>query len=143
MVAFWTTTIKDTGSNLHEIIKNTETKAYCCTVLYVLLFREFESVVFNLEVYKMVKILEKELNISRFEPTSFKVNVHEATTELPDSVHIIINTTVLNKIHFNVTLARPALINCCTFSVGRNFPPKINDDCLPWPQSPNLFYGLT
>ena len=37
--------------------------------------------------------------------------VHDATTELPDSVTSESNTTVLNKTHFNVTLAWPALIN--------------------------------
>ena len=39
------------------------------------------------------------------------MDVHDATTELPDSIVIGSNTTVLNKTHFNVTLAQPALIN--------------------------------
>ena len=48
---------------------------------------------------------------SRFEPASFRVDVHDASTELSDSVTNGSNTIRLNKTHFNVTLARPALIN--------------------------------
>ena len=29
---------------------------------------------------------------------------------------------------------------CYTISGGRHFPPKSNDDCLPWLLSPSLFY---
>ena len=96
-------------------------------VLYsVLLFRGFESEVFSLEVYKMVKISRKNLNISsRFEPASFRVDVHDATTELPDSVNNGSNTTALNKNHVNVTLARPTLFNSsATQSQGAAIFPK-------------------
>ena len=57
---------------------------------------------------------------------SFKSAFHDATTELPDKANIGRNTTVLNKTHVNVTLARPALINLsATQSQGAAiFPPK-------------------
>ena len=32
---------------------------------------------------------------------------------------------------------------CYTISGGGHFPPKINDDCLPWLLSPSLFYALS
>ena len=52
---------------------------------------------------------------------------------------------MFNKTHVNVTLARPLLINSSathyTISGGRHFPPKINDDCLPWLLSSSLFYA--
>ena len=92
-------------------MKNTETKANYCTVL---LFRGFETVAFSLEVLytKWKKYQWENRNIlRRFEPASFSVDVHDATIELVDSVKIGSNTTVWNKTHFNVTLARPALIN--------------------------------
>ena len=60
----------------------------------------------------MVNISMKEFKyVNRYKPTSFRVDVHDSTTELPDSVNSGSNTTVLNKTHVNVTLARPALIN--------------------------------
>ena len=31
---------------------------------------------------------------------------------------------------------------CYTISGGGHFPPKINDDCLPWLLSPSLFYAI-
>ena len=73
------------------------------------------------------------------------MDVHDATTELPDSVNIRSNTTDLNKTHVNVTLARPALINSSAIHNirGPPFPLKINDDCLPWLLSPSFFYGNT
>ena len=56
--------------------------------------------------------MKKIINTSsRFEPASSRVDVHDATTELLDSVTIGSNTTALNKTQFNVPLARPALIN--------------------------------
>ena len=58
----------------------------------------------------MVKISMKELKIlKQIKPASFRVDVHDATTELPDSVSNGSNTTALNKTHVNVTLAQPAL----------------------------------
>ena len=52
----------------------------------------------------------KELKIlKQIKPASFRVDVHDATTELPDSVSNGSNTPALNKTHVNVTLAQPAL----------------------------------
>ena len=98
------------------------------------------------------------LNISSiFEPASFRVDVHDATTELPDSVNIISNSTFLNKTHVKcntgpyqflcctISVGRPYQFLCCTISVGRHFPPKISSDCLPWLQFPVpilFFYQL-
>ena len=48
-----------------------------------LLFRGFEAGAFSLEVHKMVR---KLIISSEFEPASFRVNVQDATTEVPDSV---------------------------------------------------------
>ena len=68
-----------------------------CTVIYplphpptsLLLYRGFEPGAVSLEVYKMVKIAMKKVKFfSAFEPASFRVNVHNATSELPDSVKI-------------------------------------------------------
>ena len=69
-----------------------------CTAL---LFRGFEPGVFSLEVYKMVKISMKELKYFKQIITSVLQNgcpiVHDATTELPNSVNTGSNTTVLKK----------------------------------------------
>ena len=72
---------------------------------------------------------------------SFREVVHDTTTELPATRS---NTTVLNKTHFNVTLAQPALINLSAtqYQGAAIFPPKINDDCLPWLLYKSFFYAF-
>ena len=38
-------------------------------------------------------------------------------------------------------MARHCQFACYTILVGGHFPPKSNDDCLPWFLSPSFFYG--
>ena len=48
---------------------------------------------------------------SRFQQASFRVNVHDATTELPDSIQNLSNTTDLINTYVTEILALPAFIN--------------------------------
>ena len=53
--------------------------------------------------------------------------------------YTIIKTTSLTlSRHIGIGPARLYQFVC---SGGRHFPPKINDDCLPWLLSPSSFYG--
>ena len=69
------------------------------------------------------------------------MDVQEATTELPDSVKLLSNTTILIKTYVSVLLARPALINSSATQSfgGGHFPPESNDASLPCLLSPSLF----
>ena len=69
------------------------------------------------------------------------MDVLDATTEPPD---IRKNNTVLNKTNVNVPWpSLPLSIHLLyTISGGRHFPPKINDNCLPWLQYKSFFYAV-
>ena len=69
------------------------------------MFRGFEP-----GAFKKVKLSMKFLFcLCRFDPESFRVAVHDATTELPGGVDNGSNTTSLDKNHVNVTLAHTPL----------------------------------
>ena len=70
------------------------------------------------------------------------MNVFNATPELPERVQ-----TNKNNLNFNQNtwycITGPAILYqfvCYTISVGCHFPPKSNDDCLPWLLFPSFFY---
>ena len=113
-VASWTTTLKDSGSNMLETFKffhfnfitilkvpgsnplnmimmmiNTEAKANCLTVIYPTPFYWYlEDSNQEPSVWKYSQRLKYQWkNIylsSRFKSVSFRVNIHNATTELPE-----------------------------------------------------------
>ena len=69
----------------------------------------------------------KNMEESTFEPASFRVQIHDSTTELPWQFKKLRNTTVLIKTYVTtVILAQPALINAsATQSQGAAIsPPK-------------------
>ena len=70
-------------------MKNTVTKANCCTVLHCYL----EDLNQESSVWKYTK-WKKYQESSGFEPASFRKDDHDATTELQDIVNIGSNTTV-------------------------------------------------